>query len=688
MAARESGRLRIGVDVGGTFTDLVVVGDDGSSQVYKVPSNPSDPSVGVIEAVRAASKGMGLGVAQLLSRCDAFVHGSTIATNTMLERKGARVGMLTTWGFRDSLAIRRGLRHNPWDHRTPFAPPLVPRHLRLGVRGRMDSNGLEIAPLALEDVDAALETFARHDVQAIAVCLINSYTNAAHEQAIEAALRARGCDLPVSLSSSLAPIMGEYERGSTTVIDAHIRSRVVAYLKALQSKLRQSGLPRDILIVQSNGGAVSVDRVARAPVGICLSGPAAGVGAMRYFGAICGASDLITMEIGGTSCDVTMMRGGRAQITDLYEIGGFHVAQPAVEIHTIGAGGGTISRIDDGGMLICGPQGAGADPGPAAYGRGGDQPTTTDALVVLGRMRSGPIADGVISIDSALARNAVETAVARPLGLNVEDAAAGMVDLLEQNLLHAVEEISVKRGVDLSGFTLVAAGGAGPMHGAAVGRMLGCRNVYVPRYAGAFCAIGMLDSDLRLDYLRVLDLWLDEAGLAQLGPPLASLRSEAEAEIAKEEAAAARVTYEVELDLAYKGQLRSLRISYDLDTDDMAKVKTRFEVEHRQTYGHIKPITPIRIVALRLIASIAAVRLATPRHEAAESAALPIGTRRVFVSRASGWSDVPVYLGPSMRPGNRVQGPCLVDEDTTTIFTGPGDTLIVDSSGNYLIELA
>lgn len=687
MAVRDSGRLRIGVDVGGTFTDLVVVHDDGASQVYKVPSSPGDPSAGVIKAVRAAARGMGLEVESLLARCDAFVHGSTIATNTVLERKGAQVGMLTTAGFRDSLAIRRGLRHNPWDHRTPFATPLVPRHLRLGIGGRIDSNGREVAPLALDDIDTALTAFAAHGVEAIAVCLINSYVNAAHEQTLEAALRERGCQLPISLSSSLAPIMGEYERGSTTVIDAHIRARVVAYLKALQARLRESGLPRDILIVQSNGGAVSVERVARAPVGICLSGPAAGVGAMRYFGAMCSADNLITMEIGGTSCDVTMMRDGRAQIVDIYEIGGFHVAQPAVEIHTVGAGGGTISRVDEGGLLICGPQGAGADPGPAAYGRGGVNPTTTDALVVLGRMRAGPIADGAISIDPQLARKAIESGVAGPLGLTAEEAAAGMVELLEQNLLHAVEEISVKRGVDLSGFTLVAAGGAGPMHGAEVGRKLHCRNVYVPRYAGAFCAIGMLDSDLRLDFLRMVDLWLDDAGLAGLDLPLASLREEARAEVAKENAGAA-VGYEAEVDLAYKGQLRSLRIAWDPAVDDLAAIKARFEAEHRRTYGHIKPITPVRIVALRLIASIAAVRLATPRQQEVGEPAISTGKRRIFVNRATGWADVAVYEGPSMRPGHRIEGPCVIDEDTTTIFAGPGDIVTVDTSGNYLIELA
>jgi N-methylhydantoinase A len=680
-------RLRIGVDVGGTFTDLVVVMEDGRSEVFKVPSVPSDPSVGVIEAVKAAAAGLGFGVAELLAPCDAFVHGSTIATNTVLERKGARVGMLATAGFRDSIAIRRGLRTNPWDHRTPFVEPLVPRHLRLGVRGRIDVEGHELEALEETDIEAALATFAVHGAQAIAICFINAYVDPRHEQQAERAIRRLGCDLPVSLSSALAPIMGEYERGSTTVIDAHIRARVVSYLKALEERLHALGLRQDILIVQSNGGAVSVDRVARAPVGICLSGPAAGVGAMRYFGKMCGTQDLITMEIGGTSCDVTMMSGGRAQLVDLYELGGFHVAQPAIEIHTVGAGGGTIARVDDAGLLICGPQGAGAEPGPAAYGRGGLDPTTTDALVILGRMRPGPIGDGAIEIDEARARAAVGEKVASRLGVSVEEAAAGMISLLEQNLLHAVEEISVKRGVDPARYTLVAAGGAGPMHGAAVGRMLGCKRVYVPRHAGVFCALGMLDSDLRLDFMRVADVELSSSGVAGLDPALAVVQADAADEISREGHDAGVVAYEAELDLTYKGQLRSLRIPFSRGVDDAAVIKARFEAEHRRTYGHIKPITPIRIVGLRLIATIPAIRLASPRPAAAEGPPCPSGSRRVYVDRVAGWLDVPIYEGTLLRPGHRIDGPLVVQETTTTIFAGRGDVVNVDASGNYLIEI-
>lgn len=682
-----SPRLRIGVDVGGTFTDLVVVREDGRAEVFKVPSVPNDPSVGVIAAVNAAASGLGLTVLEFLGRCEAFVHGSTIATNILLERTGARVGMFSTAGFRDSIAIRRGLRPNPWDHRTPFTEPLVPRHLRIGVRGRLDAEGAELSPLSEEDVEIGLGIFSDHGVEAIAVCFINSYVDGRHERAAERVIRLLGCSLPVSLSSNLAPIIGEYERGSTAVIDAHIRARVVTYLKALETKLKEFGLPQDILIIQSNGGAVSVDRVARAPVGMCLSGPAAGVGAMRYFGELCATDDLITMEIGGTSCDVTMMRGGRSQLVDLYAIGGFHVAQPAVEIHTVGAGGGTIARIDGAGLLICGPQGAGADPGPACYGRGGLDATTTDALVVLGRMRAGEIANGAINLNPTLAREAVEAKVARPLGLSEEEAAAGIISMLEQNLLHAVEEISVKRGINPAGFMLVAAGGAGPMFGASVARMLGCSRVYVPRHAGAFCALGMVYSDLRLDFVRVLDLHLDAQGVDALQGALAELKAEAADALAREGRETASVLLEMELDLTYQGQLRPLRVPWVPGQDSPANIKARFESEHSRTYGHLKPITPIRIAALRIIGLIPAVRLAEARPETSTKPAFPSTQRRVFVGYGAGSLDIPVYDGHELGPGHRLTGPLIVEEATTTIFANCGDVLAVDLAGNYMIEI-
>ncbi len=674
---------RIGVDVGGTFTDLVVEQADGRIEVFKVPSVPGDPSKGVLDAVAAAAAGLGMSVSDLLCQCGWFVHGSTVATNTVLERKGAKVGMLTTKGFRDSLEIRRGIRENPWDHRTPFAEPLVPRYLRLGVRERMDAQGNELEPLVADDVRDAVAQFATHGVDAIAICFLNAYADGRHEEEAAAIIATVAPGMPVSLSSRLAPIVGEYERGSTTVIDAYIRRRVVTYLEALGEKLRELGFRGEVALIQSNGGAIGLGRVAKAPVGLCLSGPAAGIGAMRYFGRLCGSENLICMEIGGTSCDVSMLQAARAQLIDCFNLGGYHVAMPAIDIHTVGAGGGTIAAVDGAGLMRCGPQGAGAVPGPASYGRGGVEATTTDALVVLGRMRGGPIGDGSVVVDADKARIACAEKIGKPLGLDAEGAAIGMVQLLEQNLLHAVEEISVKRGLDPARYTLIAAGGAGPMHGATVGRMLGCSKVYVPRYAGAFCALGMLDSDIRHDLYKVFDAPLADEDLARLPAILASMRDSVLAEFEDGHSPTVRMV----LDLLYKGQMRSVQVDYDPETDARETLKGRFEGEHRRLYGHIKPITPVRIAALRVVATRAASALAVPERARIDRPAPVSATRRVFLDRKRGWADVPVYLGNDLGAGHTMQGPLVIEEQTMTLYAGPDDHVSVDRAGNYLIEL-
>jgi len=376
---------------------------------------------------RLAARQLDLPLSALLRDCALFVHGSTVATNTILEKKGAKVGMLTTEGFRDSLEIRRGFRDNQWDHRAPFPPVLAPRYLRLPVRGRIGADGKELAPLVATDVDAAAAVFAAEGVESVAVCLFNSFLDGAHERAAGAQLAKSWGGQWISLSSEVMPTMGEYERGSTAVVNAYIAPKVTSYLGALDEQLRQFGLPRSLLLLQSNGGAVSVAQVAARPVMLVLSGPAAGVGALKGCAAPGEAANLISMEIGGTSCDVMVMAEGDVPVADQLTIDGYHLTTPSVEIHTVGAGGGAIAWVDDAGLLHVGPQGAGARPGPAAYGLGGEQPTVTDAQLVLGRLRPGPLAGGAVTLDGALARKAVETRLAKPLGLSVEDAAAGVI---------------------------------------------------------------------------------------------------------------------------------------------------------------------------------------------------------------------------------------------------------------------
>ncbi|WP_193172215.1 hydantoinase/oxoprolinase family protein [Nisaea nitritireducens] len=675
---------RIGVDVGGTFTDMVVAGADGALHVFKVPSVPSDPARGVMNAVAKAANDMGLSQDDFLGQCSFFAHGSTVATNTLLERKGVRVGLLTTEGFRDSLEIRRGIRTNPWDHRTPYPEVLVPRYLRRPVAGRLDTHGQELEPLDLNQIRSVGERFRAEGVEAVAICLLNAFANPAHEEAAAAVLAESWGGDWIARSSAVAPIIGEYERSSTTVVSAYVAPRVVGYLQELEATLAASGLRHKLFMLQSNGGAVSVGQIAERPVNLILSGPAAGVGSMRHLADVSGHDNLLSMEIGGTSCDVMLMGAGRIAVTDELSVADYDLVIPSVDIHTVGAGGGTIAGVDGAGMLFAGPEGAGARPGPACYGFGGTEPTVTDANLVLGRLKPGAYAGGSVSLDLEKAREAVRTRASEPLGLSVEDGAAGIIRLVEQNLLHAVERISVQRGENPRRFWLVACGGAGPMHGATVGRRLGCAAVYVPRQAGAFCALGMLYSDVRQDFMDVHFQDLDTISEQPVTMRYAALEERALAMLSNEGFAPDAMRTEQEMDLRYDGQQWDLRIPVATE-DGPVDIRAAFEREYEQRFGHLVPGGRILVTALRVVGKGLLPTLAEGRLPSAACPAEPVERRPVFIDERHGTQEAAIYRGATLLPGHRLHGPLLIEEETTTVFAGPGDLVTVDAAGNYLI---
>ena len=679
---------RIGVDIGGTFTDLVLADVDGRLHAIKVPSAPSDPAEGVFDALGKAADALGVALEALLRDCVLFVHGATIATNTVLEGKGARVGLLATEGFRDSLEIRRGYRANPFDHRTPYPPVLVPRSLRRPVAGRFDREGNEIRELSVDDVRAAAKAFDDAGVESAAVCLFNSFLNPDHEKRAEAILRESWDGDWVYASVDIAPTIGEYERTSTTVMNAYVAPRAVSYLRRLDERLRELGLPRSIFLVQNNGGAVPAARVADRPATLLLSGPAAGVGALRLYGQAAGTDDLISMEVGGTSCDVILMSGGTVDVSESFEIGGYDLSLPSVDIFTVGAGGGAVAGVDSGGMLRVGPEGAGANPGPACYGLGGAEPTVTDAQLVLGRLRPGVYADDSINLDEARAREALAERVAGPLGVSVEEAAAGIVRLVEQNLLQAVQEISSERGHDPRRFTLVATGGAGPMHGASVGRSLGCPRVYAPRLSGVFCALGMLHTDVRHDFMRVFLEPLETVGAQAVEQEFVALSDRGRQALRDDGFADDRARILREIDLRYVGQQYDVRVRLDgSEAFSAARARELFELRHQRLYGHVQPEGLVRISALRVVAEGLLPEVGIPGAAAGEGAPSPSVRRRVWIDEARGWREVPVYAGSGLAPGHRIAGPAMVEETTTTVFVGADDELEVDGAGNFLIHL-
>jgi N-methylhydantoinase A len=677
---------RIGVDVGGTFTDLVLADDRGALFTFKAPTNPSNPAEGVMAAVAMAAHGLELSVEDVLRGCRVFVHGSTIATNTILERKGAVVGLLTTEGFRDALEIRRGFRDDAWDHRPAFPPVLAPRHLRLAVAERMDKDGRTVRPLEPDSVLQALEVFRREGATSIAICFLNSFRNDAHERACAALIRDAWPEAWLSISADIAPVIGEYERTSTAVLNAYVTPRVVPYLRELERDLRVRGLAHPLLLIQSNGGAASVEQLADRAVMLSLSGPAAGASALRAVAEMARCDNLLLMEIGGTSCDVTLMDAGEIAMVDAFALNDYHLTLPSVDIHSVSGGGGTIASVDRGGLLHVGPQGAGARPGPACYGFGGKDATVTDAHVVLGRLQSGGFANGLIALDASRARMAIEDNIASPLGVDAVTAASGIIRLLEQSLQHAMEQVSIERGHDPRRFTLVAGGGAGALHAVSVARALGCPEVYVPRLAGVFCAFGMCSTDIRQDFRLT---WLgpleqDAADGIEIG--FANLATTAQTRLADSGFALSELDFERVLELRYLGQQWPLAVP--APSLDVTRIRADFEARHARQYGHHQPEGEIEIVNLRLAGIGRLKRVPPSAHELTKTQPVPYAHRSLYLDAQAGFATVPVYDGNALRPGHDIDGPALIEERNTTILIGHRDHLEVDAGDNFLISLA
>jgi N-methylhydantoinase A len=674
------------VDVGGTFTDLAIIDAEGSLHVTKVPSTPSDPSQGVLAAVDTIAAQAGLSARALLENCSHLIHGSTVATNIVVERRGAPTGLIVTRGFRDSLEIRRGIRHNAWDHRRPFPPVLVPRYLRLPVAGRLDRHGIEIEPLDLGDVDKAVDVFRREGVLSIAICLYNSFLSEKHEERVAARIREVYPACWLTLSSQIAPIMGEYERGSTAVISAYIAPQVVAYVERLAALLLERGLTTPLLVVQNNGGSLTAERVRERPAALLLSGPVAGVGALALCGEALETPNLLSMEIGGTSCDVTLISKDGIAVAPDFDLGGYHVALPSVDMHSIGAGGGTIAGIDAAGMLFVGPRGAGADPGPASYGRGGKDATVTDAQLVLGRLKPGPLAAGC-SLDIELARAAIAERIARPLGLSVDHAAAGIVTLVEEQLFHAVQKISAERGHDPRRFVLIAAGGAGPMHASSIGRKLGSPRVYVPRLAGAFCAFGMLDAPIKHEYSRVVLSRLGPHSDAELRPLLERLQLLAQSQLELDGFGRGETEIAYELELRHPGQIGTIRVPVPglgpLAADAIAR---DFRAAHQRLYGHIDLNAMIEIATLFVIGIGRLPRLRLSTFPVDTKRAKPVDERGVYFTEARARVPTRIYRGSDLRAGAEIRGPAIIEETTTSVVLALGDVCSVDRLGNYVIR--
>ena len=493
---------RIGVDVGGTFTDFLLFDSNGAAIVHKVLSTPDDPSRAVLAGLAQMADDAGVDLATFIAEVDLIVHGTTVTTNAVLTGKTSRTGLLTTRGFRDALQMRRGIREVQYDNKYPAAEPLVPRWLRRPISERVDTEGSVVTPLELADVDAAVTLFKESAIDAVAICFMHGYANDAHERAAAERVRQLMPDAYLSVSSEVLPQVRFYERISTTVLNAVVGPILSRYLGNLTARLADEAFAGALLIMQSNGGVTSPEVASDLAASTLLSGPAAAPVAGMAYVAPHHTQDFITIDMGGTSFDAALVKDGAPSITTDSRVNRHALGLASMEINTIGAGGGSIAWIDDGGLLRMGPDSAGASPGPVCYGRGGAAPTCSDADLVLGYLDADFFAGGTIPLDRDAAEHAIAEQIGRPLEMTAVEAANGMYHLMNVNMASAIREISVQKGYDPRDFLLLCAGGAGPLHAAAIAAELEIKNILIPKESSIFCAAGMLHSDLKHDFVR------------------------------------------------------------------------------------------------------------------------------------------------------------------------------------------
>jgi N-methylhydantoinase A len=654
---------RIGVDIGGTFTDLLVTDEHGDARVYKTPTTPEDPTIGFFRGLERAGVELG--------EIDAIVHGTTITTNAVLTGEGANTGFVTTKGFRDVLNMRRGLKARQFDKYAP-PPPLVPRHRIQVVEERIASDGAVLTPLAEADARAAARALRDEQVDAVAVSTLWSFRNPDHEQRIGAILQEELPDAYVSLSTDVLPQIRVYERHSTTALNAYVGPVLKRYLTRLEQELETRGFGGTLLIMQSNGGVMSPGLAQRFASNTLLSGPAGGPQAGIHYASTHGLANVITVDMGGTSFDVALVSDGTPTVTTEGEIGGHRIASPILDIHTVGAGGGSIAWVDSGGLLAVGPASAGAEPGPACYGRGGEKPTVTDADLLLGYLDPGFFHGGELALDDDAARRAIGT-LAGELGLTETEVASGIYELVNANMAAALGVVSVERGHDPREFVLVVAGGAGPIHAAAIARELEIPQILVPRESSVFCAAGMLISDLQHDYVRT---YAREPDADEMERIYAELEAEALETLAGEGVPRERVELTRSVDLRYAGQFNEVEVPRAED----------FHERHEVLYGYSMPGAPTELINLRLKARGITEK---PRLQGSQpggedpSGALK-GHREAYFDGA--FASVPVYDGLALVNGNVVLGPAIVEQPTTTIVLPPDFTARCDEYDNYLVE--
>lgn len=687
------GQYRLGVDAGGTFTDFVLAGRDGRIRLFKSASTPQDGTRAIAAGLAQMAQELGRPVEDIVRDCDLCINGTTVALNALIELKGVKVGLLCTAGHEDSIEIRLGHKEEGYryDADYPPAPQLVPRHLRRPVRERVLADGSVHQPLNEDDVRAAIEVFKREGVQAVAVSFVWAPANSAHEQRAREMVAAAMPDVFVCAGHEVYPQVREYTRTSTTIVNAYLSPVMGRYVARIDDYFRSLGARGAVRYFQSNGGLAVGDIMRRRAVNAINSGPASAPQAGLYVAAPFGIDNIITVDMGGTSFDITMARGGQTNLNRNIDFLRHRIGVPMIHVETLGAGGGSIAHLNAFGMLEVGPRSAGAVPGPACYGLGGEEPTVTDANMVLGYLRPDAVLGGAIRLDRERARDAVEQHVARPLGLSLERAAYGIGTLVNLNMANGIRRISIENGYDPRDFALVCAGGAAGMHIAALAEEIGSRTVLVPKIASCLCAFGQVISDVKYHFLASAVMRLDQsADIGRLDTLFCDMEARGSELLAADGFAADRISLARKVEMRYQGQIHECQVDVPpgpVTADTLAQLLRDFHARHEQLYTYSEPHNVVELVNLEVMASGAVDKPALPQLAAGsgDPAAALDSWRAMLFDDAGLRVDTPVYDGARLLAGDRIAGPAVIEEPTTTIVVRPGWNALLHGSGTYLL---
>lgn len=703
MTSPNDARFRVGIDIGGTFTDGTLVdsttGEVTTSKVLSTPSNPASGFISAVEKLLATHGSIDP------TEIEHVVHATTVATNAIIEGKTATTAFITTEGFRDMLEIARQIRPSLYDLQFEKPQPLVPRQLCYEVPERLNAQGEVITPLDESVVEQVVEKIAETGVEAVAVCLLHSYRNSAHEQRIGELLRAKLPDITISLSSDVVPEFREYLRASTTVINSSVAPVVSTYLSSIREKLNSSGVTSELLVMQSSGGVYPAEAASDSPVFMVESGPAAGAVAAAALGTSLGSPDVISFDMGGTTAKASLIRNGQPNVTKDYSVGGaaqagtgafggasgYPIRTPVVDLVEIGAGGGSIAWVDSGGALRVGPHSAGADPGPVCYGLGGTEPTITDANLVLGRLDPDYFAGGDMQLDLKGARNAIKTQCAEPLGISVEEAAHGIVEIANTAMVNALRLVSVQRGHDPRDFMLIGFGGAGPAHTVRLAEQAGIPNVLIPLAPGTASALGLLVTDVRMDSSATLIARADSVQPDDIAGHFARLEDEGAKAHQSAASSSGEPVFERAVEMRYWGQSFELSVPAPdrelIDQQWLDELCESFHDAHETAYGFRAQDEPVELVNIRLttVGKIARPNMKKLEETSSDASSALKGSRPVYFSESNGVTETAVYDRVKLPAGAQFSGPAIVEEPDCTTVVHPAWSVLVDEYGNLSI---